>query len=275
MQANTHLPLRFQIYAVVNAEILTIHETPNEQISPECGWLEYDPVALYRNVQECIEVALKNLVLLDIDPSDVVGLSVTNQRETCLLWDRKTGEVLSNAISWNDNRTEGLVRRTLKRVKNQSSYLQEVCGLPLSTCFSAFKVKWLCESSESVQEAVQSGSCYFGTLDSWIIWVSFPITNSYPFSLQFSSFQNLTGGIVSGNHVTDVTNASRTMYLNLERCEWDKKLCDFFGINMAILPKIKSCSEVLGYLHDGPLRGIGIYGCITEQKAALMVSHLL
>lgn len=110
--------------------------------------------------------------MLDIDPKDVIGLAVTNQRETCLLWDRQTGEVLSNAIAWNDTRTTMCVRRTLKKVKNQSSYLQEVCGLPLSTCFSAFKVKWLCESSKVIQEAVQTGSCCFGTLDSWIIWVS-------------------------------------------------------------------------------------------------------
>lgn len=161
-----------QIYAASNAEILTIHEVPNEPISPQCGWLEYDPVALFCNVLQCIEAALNNLILLDIDPKDVVGLAVTNQRETCLLWDRATGQLLSNAISWNDTRTTALVRRTLKRVKNQSSYLQEVCGLPLSTCFSAFKVKWLCESSKEILEAVSAGSCYFGTLDSWIIWVS-------------------------------------------------------------------------------------------------------
>lgn len=129
-------------------------------------------MALFSNVTKCIEVALNNLILLDIDPKDLVGLAVTNQRETCLLWDPSTGQVLSNAISWNDTRTAGLVRRTLKRVKNQSSYLQEVCGLPLSTCFSAFKVKWMCESSKVIREAVDSGSCCFGTLDSWIIWVS-------------------------------------------------------------------------------------------------------
>lgn len=154
----------------MNAEILTIHEVANEPISLQCGWSEFDPVALFRNVCECIEVALNNLILLDIDPKDVLGLAVTNQRETCLLWDR-AGQVLSNAISWNDTRTTGLVRQTLKRVKNQSSYLQEVCGLPLSTCFSAFKVKWLCESSAEINAAVLAGDCCFGTLDSWIIWV--------------------------------------------------------------------------------------------------------
>lgn len=151
---------------------MTIHEVPNEPIVLQCGWLEYSPVALYRNVIECIEAALNNLILLDIDPKDVVGLAVTNQRETCLLWDRATGQVLSNAISCKDARTTGLVRRTLKRVKNQSSYLQEVCGLPLSTCFSAFKVKWLCESSSAIRDAVHEGSCFFGTLETWIIWVS-------------------------------------------------------------------------------------------------------
>lgn len=168
----TRFPLLLQIYSSVNAEILTIHEVANEPITLHCGWTEYDPVQLYRNVLECIEAALNNLILLDIDPKDVVGVSVTNQRETCLLWDKSTGTILSNAISWNDTRTTALVRRTLKRVKNQSSYLQEVCGLPLSTCFSAFKVKWLCESSEKINEAVCSGECFFGTLDTWIIWVS-------------------------------------------------------------------------------------------------------
>lgn len=170
MNDNTTL---VQIYAAVNAEILTIHEVANEPISLQCGWSEFDPVALFRNVCECIEVALNNLMLLDIDPKDVLGLSVTNQRETCLLWDRATGQVLSNAISWNDIRTTGLVRQTLKRVKNQSSYLQEVCGLPLSTCFSAFKIKWLCESSPEINAAVTAGDCYFGTLDTWIIWVRY------------------------------------------------------------------------------------------------------
>lgn len=141
-------------------------------------------MALFTNVLDCIYVALNNLILLDIDPKDLIGLAVTTQTETCLLWDRATGDVLSNAISWNDTRTTALVKRTLKKVKNQISYLQEVCGLPLSTCFSAFKVKWLCESSPVIQEAVQKGTCYFGTLDSWIIWVS----ESWSLILLFSIF---------------------------------------------------------------------------------------
>lgn len=261
----------FQVYSAVNAEILTIHEVPNEQISPQCGWLEFNPQTLYKAVLECVEVALNNLILLDIDPKDVQGIAVTNQRETCLLWDKKTGEPLSNAIAWNDTRTASLVRRTLKRVKNQSSYLREVCGLPLSTCFSAFKVKWLCESSETINEAITSGTCFFGTLDTWIIWVfCFVLLILETIFSTILSFQNLTGGVGSGTHVTDVTNASRTMYFNLETRTWDKKLCEFFKVSMDILPKIKSCSEVLGYVHDGPLRGIAIYGCITEQQGALL-----
>ncbi|XP_055693793.1 glycerol kinase [Lutzomyia longipalpis] len=242
---------KFLIYAARNAEILTCHEVALKQISPKPGWIEYDPVDVWKSVIECIEVAIRNLVLLDINPQDIIAVGLTNQRETVVVWSVDTGEVLHNAIAWNDIRSIETVQQLTRKGKNRPDYLKEVCGLVLSTNFSAVKIRWLMDNVPGVKEAIDGVQCHVGTLDSWIMW-------------------NLTGGIECGVHMTDVTNASRTMLMNLQTRKWDKSLCAFFQINPHVLPQIRSCSETYGFIHRGPLQGIPIAGCIGDQQAALL-----
>ncbi|XP_059607835.1 glycerol kinase [Phlebotomus argentipes] len=242
---------KFLIYASRNAEILTCHEVSLKQLSPRPGWVEYDPVEVWKSVVECIEVAIRNLVLLDINPQDIIAVGLTNQRETVVVWSGDTGEVLHNAIAWCDVRCAETVQQLLTKAKNRPNYLKEVCGLVISTNFSAVKIKWIMDNVAGVREAIDGAKCHVGTLDSWILW-------------------NLTGGTESGVHMTDVTNASRTMLMNLQTRKWDKSLCSFFQINPHVLPQIRSCAETYGFIHRGPLQGIPIAGCIGDQQAALL-----
>lgn len=214
---------------------MTCHEEPLEAHSPQSGWVEFDPAEIWERIRVCIERAVQNLELLEIDLRDMVAVGVCNQRETSVLWDRATGEALCNAVGWCDTRTSGLVAGLLARVKGKINFLKAVCGLPLANCFSAFKVRWMLDS---VQGGEGKEVC-FGTLDSWAVW-------------------NLTGGVNGGIHMTDVTNASRTMLMNLADLQWDARLCHFFKIPKEILPQIRSCSEIYGYISEGPLRGIPI-----------------
>ncbi|GAB0086883.1 Glycerol kinase [Sergentomyia squamirostris] len=242
---------KFLIYAARNAEILTCHEVPLKVISPKPGWIEYDPVEVWKSVIECTENAIRNLILLDINPQDIIAVGVTNQRETVVVWSVETGEVLHNAIAWNDIRSVETVEQLLQKAKNRQNYLKEICGLVISTNFTAIKIRWMMDNVVGVRESIDTAQCHVGTLDSWILW-------------------NLTGGLESGVHMTDVTNASRTMLMNLQTRRWDKSLCTFFQINPHVLPEIRSCSEVYGYIHRGPLQGIPIAGCLGDQQAALL-----
>lgn len=149
--------------------------------------------------------------------------------------------IFSIFTAWNDTRTTTLVNTILSKHHQKTNLLKSVCGLPFSNCFSAIKCKWLIENVPTIKETVRSKTCLFGTLDTWILW-------------------NLTGGCDDGVHVTDVTNASRTMLMNLRTLDWDLQLCTFFQIPDHILPKIKSCSEIYGYVYDGPLKGVAIAG---------------
>uniref|UniRef100_A0A2M4BHS6 glycerol kinase n=1 Tax=Anopheles marajoara TaxID=58244 RepID=A0A2M4BHS6_9DIPT len=246
-----HTSCKFLIYATRNAEVLTCHELPLEPISPQAGWVEFDPLDIWRAARTCLETAVQNLIILDINPLDIVAIGVCNQRETTVIWDRTTGQPLCNAIGWCDTRTSTVVGGILQRVRGKKNFLKSVCGLPFSNCFSAVKLRWMMENVESVQEAIDEDRALFGTLDCWLIWL-------------------LTGGAEAGIHVTDVTNASRTMLMSLETCDWDERLCRFFRIPMKILPEIRSCSEVYGYINEGPLAGIPIASCLGDQQAALL-----
>lgn len=243
-----HSNCKFLIYAARNAEVLTCHEEPLEAISPHSGWVEFDPARIWAKIRCCIERAVQNLELLEIDLRDMVAVGVCNQRETSVLWDRMTGEALCNAIGWCDTRTSGLVGGLLTRVKGKINFLKAVCGLPLANCFSAGKIRWMLDNASG---DVEGKEVLFGTLDSWAVW-------------------NLTGGVNGGIHVTDVTNASRTMLMNLADLQWDDRLCHFFRIPKDILPQIRSCSEIYGYISEGPLRGIPIASCMGDQQAALV-----
>ncbi|XP_053698000.1 glycerol kinase [Sabethes cyaneus] len=243
-----HSSCKFLIYAAKNAEVLTCHEEPLELISPQSGWIEFDPVQIWQSAKLCAERAVQNLLLLDIDPSDIVAVGVCNQRETSILWRKRDGQPLCNAIGWCDTRTSAVVAGLLARVKGKVNFLKEVCGLPLANCFSAVKIRWMLDNAE---ELAKAEDLMFGTLDSWVIW-------------------NLTGGSNGGIHVSDVTNASRTMLMNLETLQWDERLCHFFRIPQNILPEIRSCSEIFGYISEGSLSGIPIASCIGDQQAALL-----
>lgn len=165
-----------------------------------------------------------------------MAVGVTNQRETTVVWDRNTGDPIHPAILWFDARTSSTVDELVKKLPDQNkNHYQELCGVPLSTYFSGVKLRWLKDNVPEVAESMANGSCMFGTIDSWLIY-------------------NLTGGVSGGIHMTDVTNASRTMLMNIKTCSWEDKLLDFFGLPASILPEIRSSSEVYGYFSEGSLK---------------------
>ncbi|XP_057324108.1 glycerol kinase-like isoform X2 [Microplitis mediator] len=244
--------VRFMVFAADTAEVLTYHQTTVPLLYPHEGWVEQDPVEIITAVRECLNQTVINLEQLRIDPADIVAIGVTNQRETTVVWDHVTGEPLNNAIVWMDTRTAVIVDDVLKEVRNKNkNYLKPLCGLPISPYFSALKLKWLLANVPRVQEAVDSKRCMFGTIDSWIIW-------------------NLTGGTNGGAHSTDVTNASRTMLMNITTLKWDPILLGFFNIPKEILPQIRSSSEIYGFIQEDMLKGVPISGCLGDQQSALL-----
>uniref|UniRef100_A0AAQ5YBD9 glycerol kinase n=1 Tax=Amphiprion ocellaris TaxID=80972 RepID=A0AAQ5YBD9_AMPOC len=243
---------RFLVFNSKTAELLSHHQVEIKQSFPKEGWVEEDPKEILQSVYECMERTCEKLTQLNIDISNIKAIGVTNQRETTLVWDKETGEPLYNAIVWLDLRTqstvENLINKTPGRNKN---HLKHKTGLPISTYFSAVKLRWLMDNVKEVHEAVVSHRAMFGTVDSWLIWC-------------------LTGGKSGGVHCTDVTNASRTMLFNIHTMDWDAELCKYFGIPMEILPRVRSSSEIYGLMKSGALSGIPISGCLGDQSAALV-----
>lgn len=243
---------RFLVFASKTAELLTYHQVEIQQFYPKEGWVEEDPKEIMQTVVTCIEKTIENLRNLDLDPADIQAIGVTNQRETTILWDKVTGQPLHNAIVWLDTRTTDTVQMFIQKTPGKNKeFLQHKCGLPLSSYFSAVKIHWLKKNVPEVAKAIEEDRCMFGTVDSWILW-------------------NLTGGSNKGIHCTDVTNASRTMLMNIDTLEWDPELCKFFGIPKKILPEIRSSSEIYGYISSGALKGVPISGCLGDQSAALV-----
>lgn len=240
---------RFLVFASETAEIVTYHQIETKQLYPQAGWVEQDPFEILSSVQICIDKTIDKLREFGIDPANVKAIGVTNQRETTVVWNKFTGKPLYNAIVWLDTRTVDTVEHL--SVKRGAKFVKEKCGLPITTYFSAVKLKWLIENVPEVEEAINNNQCLFGTVDSWIIW-------------------NLTGGVNNGIHVTDVTNASRTMLMDIGTMKWDPWLCNFFQIPMSILPSIHSSSEILGYIANGALNSVPISGCLGDQSAALV-----
>ena len=243
---------RFLIFDSKQAELLTYHQLPVKQMFPKEGWVEQDPMEILESVVTCIDKAVSNLTALNIDYKSIKAVGITNQRETLIVWDSITGKPLYNAIVWLDARTADTVDRLIDKVpgKDKNAFKGK-CGLPLSTYFSAVKMRWLLDNVAEVREAIAEERCLFGNVDSWLVW-------------------NLTGGANKGRHVTDVTNASRTMLMDLHTLKWDKQLCRFFGITENILPKICSSSEIYGSLSETSLRGVPISGILGDQQAALV-----
>ncbi|KAI8065166.1 hypothetical protein BC940DRAFT_259495 [Gongronella butleri] len=229
--------------------LVTSHQLEFEQNTPRPGWLEHDPYDLLDTVIRCADEALRKFGMMGRTFSHIKGVGITNQRETTLVWDRKTGEPLYNAIVWGDTRTDRIVERLRQRDPGFS--IEDTCGLPIHNYFSAVKLVWLMENVPRVKEAIEQKRANFGTVDSWLLW-------------------NLTGGIQGGLHITDVTNASRTLLMNLKTCQWDDQLLEFFGIPKDMLPTIVSSSEVYGKVRWGPMDGLPLAGCLGDQQAALM-----
>jgi len=250
---------RFMVFSSKTHLEVASHQINTTSIYLNEGWVEQDPEDILNKVKETIAVTCEKLEIMNISPSSIVSIGITNQRETSLVWDKYTGKPLYNAIIWMDMRTVSIVEKLLnKKIPNchtlddKKRHLQFKCGLTMNPYFSVFKLIWLMENVPEVSKAIQEERCMFGTMDSWLIW-------------------NLTGGINGGVYMTDVTNASRTMLMNIHSLRWDSTLIEFFEIPSGVLlPEIRSCSEVYGSLVDGPLQGTTISGCIGDQQAALM-----
>nr|XP_041574468.1 glycerol kinase isoform X2 [Taeniopygia guttata] len=243
---------RFLVFNAETAELLSHHQVELKQEFPREGWVEQDPMEILNSVYECVEKTCEKMNELNINIANIRAIGVTNQRETTVVWDKTTGEPLYNAIVWLDLRTQSTVERLLKRIPGKNKTFSKFkTGLPLSTYFSAVKLRWLLDNVEEIKKAVEDGRALFGTIDSWLIW-------------------SLTGGKNGGIHCTDVTNASRTMLFNIHSLEWDPDLCKFFDIPMEILPTVRSSSEIYGVMDSGALTGVPISGCLGDQHAALV-----
>jgi glycerol kinase len=211
----------------------------HRQIFPRPGWVEHDAAEIWANVQAVTGAAMAKLA---IGPGDLAAVGITNQRETTVLWEKASGNPIAGAIVWQDTRTAGLAEE-LGREGGQDRF-RALCGLPLATYFSGPKIRWLLESVDGARAAAERGDVLFGTIDAWLIW-------------------NLTG-----RHVTDVTNASRTMLMNLNTLDWDDALLDAFGVPRAMLPVICSSSRVYGSAR-GVLAGAPVAAALGDQQAAL------
>ncbi|XP_055450588.1 glycerol kinase 2 [Psammomys obesus] len=242
---------RFLLFDSKTAELIGHHQVELKLQYPKEGWVEQDPKEILRSVYECIAKTCEKIAGENIDVSSIKAIGVSNQRETTVVWDKFTGEPLYNAVVWLDLRTQSTVETLNKKIPGNSNFVKSKTGLPLSTYFSAVKLRWMLDNLRPIQKAVEEGRALFGTIDSWLIW-------------------SMTGGVNGGVHCTDVTNASRTMLFNIHSLEWDKELCDFFEIPMAILPNVCSSSEIYGLITTGALEGVPISGCLGDQSAALV-----
>ncbi|MFV2198764.1 glycerol kinase GlpK [Nocardiopsis sp. LOL_012] len=211
----------------------------HRQIFPRPGWVEHDAAEIWTNVEAVVAQALDEA---GAAPGQVAAVGITNQRETTLLWDRATGQPVHNAIVWQDTRTDSLVR-ALGGDTGQDRF-RDRCGLPLATYFSGPKIRWLLDHVDGLRERAERGELLFGTMDTWLIWK------------------------LTGRHVTDVTNASRTMLMNIHTLEWDREVLDAMGVPAALLPEIRSSSEVYGTA-SGPLEGVPVAASLGDQHAAL------
>jgi len=225
--------------------IVSSAQREHEQILPRAGWVEHDPVEIWTGTEWVIAAALARA---GVAASDVAAVGVTNQRETAIVWDRRTGRPVSNALVWQDTRTQRRIDELARDGGPQR--FAEITGLPLATYFSASKIAWILDHVRGAREAAAAGDLLFGTPDTWVVW-------------------NLTGGARGGIHVTDVTNASRTLLMDLRALDWSDELLEVWGIPRAMMPEIRSSSEVVGTAHlPDSLHGVPIAGILGDQQAA-------
>jgi glycerol kinase len=238
-----------------DSKIIASHQLEHKQFYPKPGWVEHDPLEIWENTKKAISTTLAKF---NIKATEIAALGITNQRETTVLWNPKTGTPYHNAIVWQDTRTNTIC--TELAIKYGDEFFRHKTGLPSATYFSGPKIKWLLENIPDLKEAAQKGELLFGTIDSWLIW-------------------NLTGGKKGGMHITDVTNASRTMLMSLKTLDWDPKLLKIIGIPQNILPEIRpsSDSEIYGYTFKNGvfLDEIPVCGCLGDQQAALFGQNCL
>jgi glycerol kinase len=223
------------------------HQLEHEQLLPRAGWVEHNPVEIWERSRAVLQSAIHAAGLAG---SDFAAVGITNQRETTVVWDRRTGRPYHNAIVWQDTRTDRIA--TALQRDGSGDLIRQRTGLPPATYFSGAKVQWILENVDGVRAMADAGDALFGTIDSWLLW-------------------NLTGGTRGGVHVTDVTNASRTMLMNLETLDWDEDLLALFSIPRAMLPTIRPSSDPAGYgelTTPGPAAGIPLTGALGDQQAA-------
>ncbi|WAC54801.1 glycerol kinase GlpK [Gordonia sp. SL306] len=228
-----------------HGRVVSSEQIEHEQVFPQAGWVEHDASEIWRNTRR---VAAAALASADLKHGDIAACGLTNQRETTLIWDRETGEPIHHAIVWQDTRTNDLCGMLAGDV-GVDRY-RDRTGLPLSTYFAGPKVRWLLDHVDGARQRAEAGELCFGTMDSWITW-------------------NMTGGRDGGLHITDVTNASRTMLMDLRTLAWDEEICAEMGVPMSLLPEIRSSSEVYGPLREhGSLPGVPLAGILGDQQAA-------
>ena len=229
-----------------NGNIVSSGQKEHAQIYPKPGWVEHDSDEIWRNTLQVIAQARINK---DIQIGDVAACGITNQRETTLVWNKKTGKAYYNAIVWQDTRVGDTVAALTK--SHGSAFFQDRSGLPLATYFSGLKIKWILDNVAGVREDAEKGEAIFGNMDTFLLW-------------------NLTGGINGGLHITDVTNASRTQLMNLKTVAWDAELAEIMTIPLQMMPKIEPSSKVYGKITADALKGVPLSGVLGDQQAALV-----
>jgi glycerol kinase len=234
-----------------SGNVISIAQKEHEQIFPNPGWVEHNPEEIWRCTREVIVEAMAKAKL---SPADLAAIGITNQRETTVVWNRKTGKPVTNALVWQDTRVADYVHE-LSKAGGQERFRAKT-GLPLTTYFSGLKIRWILEHIKPVRELAEAGEVLFGNIDTFLLW-------------------HLTGGPEGGVHITDVTNASRTQLINLETLSrddlsWDDEMLDTFGIPKAMLPRIRSSSEVYAHAKEPALKDVPIAGILGDQQAALV-----
>jgi len=225
--------------------IVSVSQREHEQIFPNPGWVEHDPAEIWRRTEEVIAEAMQ---AKGLRPQDLASIGITNQRETTVVWDKRSGYAVYNALVWQDTRVGDMVAE-MEANGGQDRYRART-GLPLSTYFSGLKLRWVLQNVKNARAEAEAGNLLFGNIDTFLMW-------------------HLTGGVKGGIHITDVTNASRTQLMNLETLDWDDQILADFGIPKAMLPQIRASSEVYGEAVLPAIKGVPLAGILGDQQAAL------
>jgi glycerol kinase len=229
-----------------SGSIVSVDQKEHEQIFPRAGWVEHDGMEIWANTRDVVGGALAKA---NLDASNIDAVGITNQRETAIVWDRTTGQPIYNAIVWQDTRTQKICDDLAGLGGGADRYKAKV-GLPLATYFSGPKVRWILDNVDGARDKAEAGDLVFGNMDTWVLW-------------------NLTGGAENdGVHVTDVTNASRTLMMDLSTLSWDEEIAGEMGIPMSMFPEIKSSSVEYGKCQPGTLKGVPVAGILGDQQAA-------